>query len=87
MGSSSAAVLVFSCLCRSFRNEHFHSSVLEVAFHDMEPIPGLLVGIVCLYCLAYTAVKHSTLSLGGELVETKERKKKLAQRASLRRVQ
>jgi len=68
-------------------------------FHDMEPIPGPLVGIMWLYCLAwfwlrylarglaYTAVKHSTFSLGGESVETKERKKKWAQRASLRRLQ
>jgi len=65
-------------------------------FHDMEPIPGALIGIMWAYCLvwfiiqdvvkvlAYAAVNHTKFSLGGESAETKDRKKKLVQRASLR---
>ena len=34
--------------------------------------------------LAYTAVKHSSFQLGGESMEAKQRKKKLAQRLCLR---
>ena len=47
-------------------------------FHDMEPVPGALIGIMWTYCLA-AAVDHT--KLGGESAETKDRKKKLVQSA------
>ena len=47
-------------------------------FHDMEPVPGALIGIMWTYCLA-AAVDHT--KLGGESAETKDWKKKQVQSA------
>ena len=63
-------------------------------FHDMEPIPGALIGIMWAYCLvwfiqnvvevlAYTAVKRTKFSLGGEPARTKDRSNQASEQPTM----
>ena len=64
-------------------------------FHDMEPIPGAVIGIMWVYCLvlfiiqnvvkvlAYAAVNHTKFSFGGESAGMKDRSNQASEQPTM----